>query len=232
MQNHPRLPWSASPPSAPASLGKRNIFIHPLEHLGLPAISPTCEETNAREPLAFFFRAKYLLENSHFRAIFGPFSGISGLTVAFLRGAALARACFESCASPSEYSFTIRGSSSLHRCSSLPWQIGVPGVGLKTSISACFPEFRPPRGRGTRFLDMSPPPPDLFGAVLRVYFVFTRVLSTALGASKASPAASGVRRPSGVRRRRRRPSGGVRRPAPELRGAAGLWRVFRKSIPW
>ena len=57
---------------------------------------------------------------------------------------------------------------------------------LKTTISACFPDSGPPRGRITRILDISPARPDLFNAAQRVFRSGTPILSYALGASRAA----------------------------------------------
>ena len=92
----------------------------------------------------------------------------------------------------SEHSIIIRGSSFRSTGGvSLPWQIGGPGVGLETTISACFPDFRPLRGRRTRFPDVFPARPDLFDAVWRVFRTETTLFSTAFLAFWAARVISG-----------------------------------------
>ena len=69
----------------------------------------------------------------------------------------------------------------------LPWELGVPGVGLKTVVFACFPGLVPPRGRETHTLCTCPPPLDRFSAVRPGFPGEARVLFTAPGASFQRP---------------------------------------------
>ena len=62
---------------------------------------------------------------------------------------------------------------------------------MKTTISACFLDFRPLRGRITRFPDVSPARPDLFDAVWRVFRTETQLFSTAFLAFWAARVISG-----------------------------------------
>ena len=65
----------------------------------------------------------------------------------------------------------------------LPQKLGVPGVGLKTVVFACFPGLFPPRGRETQTLCLSPPPLDCFTTVRPGSPGKARVLPIAPGAS-------------------------------------------------
>ena len=62
---------------------------------------------------------------------------------------------------------------------------------LKTVIFVCFPDFHPPRGRRTRLLDISPPPPKLFDVALGGFSGDAQVLSTAFLAFWAARVISG-----------------------------------------
>ena len=65
----------------------------------------------------------------------------------------------------------------------LPRETGVPGVGLKTMVFACFPGLFPPRGRETQTLCLSPPLLDRFSTVRPGFPGKARVLPIAPEAS-------------------------------------------------
>ena len=65
----------------------------------------------------------------------------------------------------------------------LPQETGVPGVGLKTVVFACFPGLFPPRGRETQTLCLFPPLLDCFSTVRPGFPGKARVWITAPGAS-------------------------------------------------
>ena len=65
----------------------------------------------------------------------------------------------------------------------LTGELGVPGVGLKTVVFACFPGLFPPRGRETQTLCLFPPPLECFSTVRPGFPGKARVWTSALGAS-------------------------------------------------
>ena len=85
-----------------------------------------------------------------------------------------------SCARPKRAQLVIRGCL-------LPQRRGVPGVGLKTVVFACFPGLVPPRGRETPTLCTWLLPLDCFSTVRPRFPGEARVLYTAPGASFQRP---------------------------------------------